>query len=211
MPRKPAAPRTQSEVIEAALLVVDGAGLDGLTIRGVAGASGVPTMTLYAHFDSKDQLLELMAKEVAARLFAVKERSTWQSSVEELCFHLRATVLAHPGWLALFGRRELPRTSRIHDHVEALMLAAGIPERVASRAVVDASLMALGLAQLQLAFPRARTTVRAGLREVGQNDFDWDRTFATTIARWIAGLEAEAEPSVSARAQASSVAASSAR
>lgn len=211
MPRKPAAPRTQSEVIEAALLLVDGAGLDGLTIRGVAGASGVPTMTLYAHFDSKDQLLELMAREVASRLFAVTERATWQASIEELCFHLRATVLAHPGWLALFGRRELPRTARIHGHVQALMLVAGIPERVASRAVVDASLMALGLAQLQLAFPRARASADGRPRELLQPDVDWDRTFATTVARWIAGLEAESRVTVPSHAPPSGLVASARR
>src|SRR5215217_7873550 len=100
MPRKRATPRTLSEVIEAALLVVDEAGLDGLTIRGVAAVSGVPTMTLYAYFQSKDQLVELMSAAVATRLFSVTERPTWQATIEEVCFHVRATVLAHPGWLS---------------------------------------------------------------------------------------------------------------
>ncbi|RYZ06395.1 MAG: TetR/AcrR family transcriptional regulator [Myxococcales bacterium] len=191
MPRKRATPRHLNEVIDAALFVVDEAGMDGLTIRGVAAASGVPTMTLYAYFRSKDELVELMALSVVARLFAVTRRSTWQATIEELCFHVRASILAHPGWLSLLGRRELPSSPPVHEHVRALMLGSGIPERVAARAVLEASLLSLGLAQLQLSLQRQRSAPAPGA-EPAKRDLDWDGTFAATVARWIAGLETEA-------------------
>ncbi|MDF3070691.1 MAG: regulatory protein TetR [Polyangiaceae bacterium] len=194
MPRKRATPRTLSEVIDAALLVVDEAGLDGLTLRGVAAVSGVPTMTLYAYFESKEQLVELMASAVTSRLFAVTKRATWQATLEELCFHVRATALAHPGWLSLFGRGERPPSFPIREHVRSLMLASGYSERVAGRAVLEASLMSLGLAQLQLSVLRGRTAPAPGVVQLSSRDLDWDGTFAATVARWIAGLDAEARP-----------------
>jgi TetR/AcrR family transcriptional regulator, tetracycline repressor protein len=190
MPRRRVAPRTQTEVVDAALAVVDEAGLDGLTIRGVAAASGIPTMTLYAFFQGKEELLELMATRAAEHLFASARRTTWQASVEGLCHHARATVLAHPSWLPLLARRALPRAPAVREDVVELMLGAGYSERAAASVVLEASLLALGLAQLQLSFVPARCALppQGALPAAG---IEWDGTFAATVARWIAGVEAE--------------------
>lgn len=46
-------------VLDAALEIIDRVGVDGLSIRGLAQELGRPPMTLYGHFDSKRELLDL--------------------------------------------------------------------------------------------------------------------------------------------------------
>ena len=54
-------------VVDAALKVVDEVGVDGLTIRAVAGLVGAPPMSLYTHFDNKEGLLDFMNAEISRR------------------------------------------------------------------------------------------------------------------------------------------------
>lgn len=69
-PRRRRGATTQSQVVDAALAVADQVGIDRLTIRAVAKLADVPTMSLYSHFSSKDELLDLMHAEVTQRLFS---------------------------------------------------------------------------------------------------------------------------------------------
>jgi AcrR family transcriptional regulator len=190
MSKKKQTPHSRTEVVDAALAVVDQAGLEGLTIRGVSSASKIPTMTLYAFFHGKEELLEMMAERVTEHFFASAARPTWQASLEGLCHHGRATVLAHPGWLPLLGKRELVQPSPLKDHIVASMVQAGAPERTAAAAVVEGSLLALGFAQLQLSFASGRRSA-----SVPSPALDWDGTFTAAVARWLAGLAAEQGPS----------------
>src|ERR1041384_7975577 len=98
MPRKSITPCTRAEVVEAALRVVDEVGLSAVTIRAVAAPAGDPPISLYSHFRSKQELIQLMSEEVAARLCVVPTTPTWQGAIEQICFHVRAVALTHPEW-----------------------------------------------------------------------------------------------------------------
>lgn len=189
MPRKRRALPSQREVVDAALLVVDDVGVEGLTIRSVSSASGLPTMTLYKYFQSKRQLLELMSLEVSSRFFTVPVRSSWRAALEGLCHHVRALALAHPTWLALVDLRALSASATTSLLVDARTRAA-LPPAIAARAALDAALLSLGHAQLQLSFAQPKSFLPPAARAVGT---DWDGTFAATVARWVAGVEAEAQ------------------
>ncbi len=193
MPRKKANARTLTEVIDAALVIVDQSGLDGLTLRGISASCGVPTMTLYAYFQSKEQLLDLMSVEVASRLLNVAERSTWQGALEALCHHVRATALAHPSWLPLVWRLELPQSAAVRDHILALMTRARIPERLAARSILEATSLSLGLAQLELSLGRPYGSTARLQGSSSASAMDWDGSFASAIGRWIRGLESETQ------------------
>jgi AcrR family transcriptional regulator len=67
MSKKKQTPHSRTEVVDAALAVVDQAGLEGLTIRGVSSASKIPTMTLYAFFHGKEELLQIIQEPPAER------------------------------------------------------------------------------------------------------------------------------------------------
>jgi AcrR family transcriptional regulator len=191
MPRARPKLHTQAEVVDAALLVVDDVGLEGLTIRGVAAVSGVPTMTLYAYIESKQRLLELMVLEVSARIFAAADRGTWQASLEGLCHHVRAMALAHPAWLALLERRTLPSASDTNHPIVRSLIDAGAPPSSACRAVLEATLMSLGLAQLQLSLVHPKAFWPSSVGAAPPGPIDWDGFFAAAVTRWLTGLEAE--------------------
>jgi AcrR family transcriptional regulator len=193
-------PCSQTDVVDAALRVIGEAGVEVLTIRGVAAASRVPTMSLYAHFQNKMDLVELMREALVARLLTVPMRESWRATLEQLCCHVRTAILANPGWLSLLGPRLPLESSPIASAVEALMIAEGISARVASRTVLDGFLLSLGLAQAQLLFLRSGAP-RSVAEQAGQrSELDWDGSFAATVACWIAGLEATSPSSYLAEA-----------
>src|SRR3712207_7527124 len=56
---------TVGAIIEAAIDLADGAGLEAMTMRSVAERVGVGAMTLYGYVPGKAELLELMLDRVA--------------------------------------------------------------------------------------------------------------------------------------------------
>src|SRR5207253_7538085 len=60
----PQANLDRQTVARAALRLLDRAGLDGLTVRKLAGELGVQAPALYWHFRNKEELLEEMATTV---------------------------------------------------------------------------------------------------------------------------------------------------
>jgi DNA-binding transcriptional regulator YhcF (GntR family) len=51
---------TRDRIVRAAIEIADAEGLDAVSMRGVAGRLGVPTMSLYRHVAAKDELVALM-------------------------------------------------------------------------------------------------------------------------------------------------------
>jgi AcrR family transcriptional regulator len=77
--------------------LVDRAGADAVSMRGVADAVGVTPMALYNHFSSKRALLRAVAESIirAAKFDAAK--ADWREQVLH-CFEvLRRLCLEHPG------------------------------------------------------------------------------------------------------------------
>ena len=76
----------------AALEILDSDGLDGLTMRRLADALGVGTMTLYGHVRSKDELLETAVDAAFADPLELPPSGDWRS---------RTRALAHAAWQRL--------------------------------------------------------------------------------------------------------------
>ncbi|RYZ01055.1 MAG: TetR/AcrR family transcriptional regulator [Myxococcales bacterium] len=188
MSRKRATPCTQAYVVSTALRVIDEMGLAGLTIRSVAAAAGVPPMTLYAHFKSKQELLDLIAVEVESRLFFMPSSSTWQLALERLCFNVRALVLAHPDWLSFVARGRLRPPSPVEEHLRSLMAECSFAPGASALAGREACRLALAFAELELFIARERTSPVHG--PPGPMDLDGDTSFAAAVRCWIAGFEA---------------------
>jgi AcrR family transcriptional regulator len=139
-------------VIDAALSVVDNVGLERLTIRAVAAQAGVPPMSLYSHFENKENLLDLMYAEVAYRLYADGDYVTWQAAITGLCNQIRQVLLEHPAWLPLLTRPALPLAVPLREHALQLLTAAGLAPEEALASITNAGLMAIGLVMVEVAF-----------------------------------------------------------
>jgi DNA-binding transcriptional regulator YhcF (GntR family) len=92
----------RDRVIRAAVAIADAEGLTGLSMRRLAGALGMPTMSLYRHVAGKEELLLLMMEAVFARE-SLPELSPgtdgWRACVEALARLQWAMYRRHP-WLA---------------------------------------------------------------------------------------------------------------
>jgi AcrR family transcriptional regulator len=138
-------PLSGRTVDDAALTLVDRDGLAALTIRKLATEVHAPPMSLYAHFTSKEQLLDLMFDRVVQRLFPAHGGSTWQREVETAARHARSLLHAHPHWTPLLTRTVVPVSSLgFYDHLLHLMAEDGFSLEAAMHAFSSAMSFALG-------------------------------------------------------------------
>jgi AcrR family transcriptional regulator len=136
---------SRNAVVDAALAIVDRVGLQGLTIRALAHDLCVPPMTLYAHFKTKNELLDLAFERLLQRLIPPDQGSTWQMEFEEGCRHMRRVLLEHPHWIPLLTRVAVPApTMEIYDRLLNLMWKDGFYPEAAMFAFSSAMSLAIG-------------------------------------------------------------------
>lgn len=90
-----------ARIVEAAIAIADDDGLAGLTMRGVATEMGMPTMSLYRHVPSRDELILAMIDAVMAeqKVPAFKTTTRWRHKLEAMAKLWWAGYERHP-WLA---------------------------------------------------------------------------------------------------------------
>ena len=89
----------RADVVDRALIVLDGYGLADLTMRRLGGELGVQPSALYHHFPNKQSLLAAVADELLARgrryVILGHRPSGWDARVEAVCSELRDAMLAY--------------------------------------------------------------------------------------------------------------------
>ncbi|HEY4752016.1 MAG TPA: TetR family transcriptional regulator, partial [Candidatus Limnocylindrales bacterium] len=74
-------PMTPERIADAALSIIDSGGLDGLTVRSLAQALGVGTMTLYWYVRDKDEVLDLVADRLLAGVTPPTPMGDWKAAI----------------------------------------------------------------------------------------------------------------------------------
>lgn len=113
-------------VLDAALGLLDADGLEGLSMRRVAGALGVQPGALYHHVPDKQTLLAGLADLVLADVD--EPLGLWREAVGAWAASLRSVLLAHRDSAELVATARGFRLSR-HDttrHPATLLAAAGL-------------------------------------------------------------------------------------
>src|SRR5580658_3743154 len=91
------APVGREPVVRAALKLLDEVGLDGLTLRGVAGELGLSAPTLYWRFKNKQDLVDEMATQVLVDLSddlnAEAVPAAWPELTRRFAHEFRAALL----------------------------------------------------------------------------------------------------------------------
>ncbi|UQE76641.1 TetR/AcrR family transcriptional regulator C-terminal domain-containing protein [Gordonia sp. PP30] len=94
-----AAKLSRDRIIDEAFALLDDAGIDGLTVRALAGRLGVKAPALYWHVASKQDLLDQMGTEVARRVerrFAdTTSGDSFAGALRGYAMILREEYLAH--------------------------------------------------------------------------------------------------------------------
>ncbi|GLY84132.1 TetR family transcriptional regulator [Actinoallomurus iriomotensis] len=90
---------TREAIVEAAMEIADAEGADAVSIRRVAAALGARTMSLYTYIDSKNDLFDLMADQVAGEVLITEELPAgWREAITVIARREREVSLRHP-WI----------------------------------------------------------------------------------------------------------------
>ncbi|SEG80432.1 DNA-binding transcriptional regulator, AcrR family [Thermomonospora echinospora] len=145
---------THVQIAEAALAVIDRAGLDGLSMRVVARELGVSTMALYRYVEDREHLEGLVVDHMLASVdVSLPADLPWQERVAVLLERMREAVGAHPAAvpLTVVHRHAAPNLLRCAEALLGVLTEAGFTGRgraVALRALLAHVIGALALMHL---------------------------------------------------------------
>ncbi len=111
------APLTRQRIAEAALGVIDGEGLNALTMKRLGSELGVEAMSLYFHFSNKDEILDevvdLLFRELELPEEAKEEGRHWAEVARELFLNMRRHLLDHLNAVLLVASRPVHSISAL--------------------------------------------------------------------------------------------------
>ncbi|MDT0382622.1 TetR/AcrR family transcriptional regulator [Streptomyces sp. DSM 42041] len=148
---------TLEGIVEAAVRIADGHGIDAVSMSRVAKELGVSTMALYRYVDTKDELVTLAVDTALGPPPPLAEGLGWRRGLEQWAAHVRDALLAHPWTLRVvtaFGPPATPHQLAWLDQSLAVLDGTGLTEGEK----VGTSLMISGLV-------RSQATVEASLRD----------------------------------------------
>ncbi|WP_169789243.1 TetR/AcrR family transcriptional regulator [Nonomuraea candida] len=126
------APLTLEEITTTALRLMDEGGVEGFSMRKLAGELNVNPMSLYHHVESKEALIALICATAARRMdLPPDDGSPWQQQLRALALAYHRHVVAHPAlWSYLHSNPELiaDRKLEIWQTLYRILRQAGVPE-----------------------------------------------------------------------------------
>jgi AcrR family transcriptional regulator len=131
-------PLAREQIVRTALRIVRDEGVDAVSMRRLAGEFDTGPSSLYAHVRNKDELLQLMFDEMCGEVGVPKlDPPRWKEQVKELARAGHAAMLSYNDLAraALATIPSGPNALRISDAMLGMMLAGGIPPRIASLAL----------------------------------------------------------------------------
>lgn len=165
-------------VVAAATELADQAGIDAVTMRRVAEALGVATMTLYTYVPSKDELLDLMLDDAYAKMPRTNtEGRPWRQRLTAVAEDNRALYNAHP-WAATVSTLRPPLGPGLlgkYEHELSALEGLGLDD-----VTMDDALTYL----LSFVQASARNTIdaRAARQDSAMNDEQWWAANAPLLA-----------------------------
>jgi AcrR family transcriptional regulator len=128
-------PIEKETIIEQALVLLSGEGLEGVTFRKLMARLKVKAPAIYWRFQNKQDLLEAMAEAILQKTFSdlgpmQSPRNPWQEALASTMKRLREGLLAYPdGARVVAGARphQTPTLARIAEYSLADLERNGIP------------------------------------------------------------------------------------
>ncbi|MFE4962690.1 TetR/AcrR family transcriptional regulator [Streptomyces sp. NPDC056660] len=138
-------------IVDTALKLIDDVGIQALTLRTLAETLGSGTATLYRRFDSKDELLTLVADRILSEVRVTPEELEglpWREAVAVAANALRDTVRRHPNAIPLLAAQVPvgPNGLRAREWLGGLLLGHGFSVPLTARAFTAISHYVIGFA-----------------------------------------------------------------
>lgn len=127
---------SRQRVVVEAIRLADREGVDGLSMRRLAGVLGAGAMSLYHYVANKDQLLDAMIDVVFDEIELPPEDSDWQSAMRREATSARDVLARHPWATALMESRTTPGPANLRhrEAVTACLRTAGFSVLTATHA-----------------------------------------------------------------------------
>ena len=149
---------TQRVVAEAVRLA-DSEGVDGLSMRRLAGALGAGAMSLYHYVANKEQLLDAMIDVVFGEIELPPVGTDWQSAMRRRSVSARQVLARHPWAVGLMESRTSPGPAHLRhrEAITACLRRAGFPVLMATHAtwLLDSYVYGYALQEASLPFDTA--------------------------------------------------------
>ena len=168
---------TRTGVLDAAVAIADGEGLDALSIRAIASRLDISHMSVYRFVSSKDELLDLVAIHIMD-LFELPQvfETDWKERIVHVMSVWRDLLVAHPSAVQILANRRVSAGSdglaRLMENVLANLKSADIVGVQAVRAFWEIFTLTFGNTVFEL--PRSTTgdaddmAAARSLREVAE-------------------------------------------
>jgi AcrR family transcriptional regulator len=127
---------SKQRVVVEAVRLADREGVDGLSMRRLAGVLGAGAMSLYHYVASKDELLDAMIDIVFAEIELPPEGTDWQSAMRREAESTRQVLARHPWAIGLMESRTTPGPANLRhrEAVTACLRRAGFSVITATHA-----------------------------------------------------------------------------
>ncbi len=139
-----------------AVLLADRDGVDGVSMRRLAGVLGAGAMSLYHYVASKDELLDAMIDVVFEEIELPPEETDWQSAMRRKAVSARQVLARHPWAIGLMESRTSPGPANLRhrEAVTACLRRAGFSVVMATHAnwLLDSYVYGFALQEASLPF-----------------------------------------------------------
>ena len=147
---------SKQRVVVEAIRLADREGVDGLSMRRLAGALGAGAMSLYHYVANKEELLDAMVDIVFEEIELAPEETDWQSAMRRRAVSARQVLARHPWAIGLMESRTSagPANLRHHEAVTACLRRAGFSVVMATHAnwLLDSYVYGFALQEASLPF-----------------------------------------------------------
>jgi AcrR family transcriptional regulator len=164
---------SRPRIVEAALALLDGEGLDALTMPRLADHLGVGTMSLYRHIEGKDDLLDAVTAHVLSGVGVPPgPPDDWEGRVVGYLRSMRAQALRHPALARILADRGLTVAPVLEqlETVHGVLRTAGFSDLDAVRAFY--SLLTYVFGSLMWELPRVHLQPPAAYAEAWNRALD---------------------------------------
>ena len=193
---------TRQRIAATAVAMLDAKGLDGLTMRSLAEASGSGVMSLYWHVENKEAVFDL-ALDTVLEYRGPTELQDWRGDIVHVLEDWRATMLRHPWSASLLPRRALGPNILVRlERLSACLSAGGVADADVNAAIWSLWNYVMGATVTRASFGPSdadRQASQEQLAELGTLypsigrsglllDDDWDGTFRRGLEFLLDGI-----------------------
>jgi AcrR family transcriptional regulator len=150
---------SKQRVVAEAMRLADREGVDGLSMRRLAGALGAGAMSLYHYVANKDELLDAMIDVVFEEIELPPEGTDWQAAMRRRSVSARDVLARHPWAISLMESRTTPGPANLRhrEAVTACLRQAGFSIVMATHAnwLLDSYVYGFALQEASVPFDDA--------------------------------------------------------